>query len=161
MDDAHANAWLSQVNQLDKDELIQLVGHYSERYRTAASEVERLNRVMSCLNVSKTPEQTQEIINLLRNSDRPQSHAKLMDDAAAVIADSKYAAMLWDAFEDFQVDNDLIERTNQSIIQETEGNTDLDGCVVSGDWERIFDLFLDEVRRRLLKWPGTKDSSNG
>lgn len=49
MDDARADAWLSQVNQLDKGELIQLVWHYSDRYRTAYSEVERLNRVMSCL----------------------------------------------------------------------------------------------------------------
>lgn len=108
-----------------------------------------------------TPDNIQEIISLLRNADRPMELGSLANAAADALADCKYAAMLWEAFEEFQVDNDLIERTNQSIIQETEGNADLDGCVASGDWERIFDLFLDEVRRRLLKWPGTKDSSNG
>ena len=96
MDDAHADAWLSQVNQLDKDGLIQLVGHYSDRYRTAYSEVERLNRVVSCLGVSQTPEGTQEIINLLRNSDRPQSHAKLMEDAAALLG--KLSKQFWHPF---------------------------------------------------------------
>lgn len=108
-----------------------------------------------------TPDNIQEIISLLRNADRPMELGSLANAAADALADCKYAAMLWEAFYEFQVDNDLIERTNQSIIQETEGNADLDGCVASGDWERIFDLFLDEVRRRLLKWPGTKDSSNG
>lgn len=108
-----------------------------------------------------TPENVQEIINLLRNADRPQELGSLADAAADALADCKYGAMLWEAFEEFQVDNDLVERTNQSIIQETEGNSDLDRYVASGDWETIFNMFLDEVRARLLKWPGTKDSSNG
>lgn len=107
-----------------------------------------------------TPENIQEIISLLRNADRPLELGSLADAAADALADCKYAAMLWEAFEELQPDNDMIERTNQSIIQDTEGNADLDGCAVSGDWERIFDHFLDEVRRRLLKWPDAKQRNS-
>lgn len=108
-----------------------------------------------------TPDNIQEIISLLRNADKPMELGSLANAAADALADCKYAAMLWEAFEDFQVDNDLIERTNQSVISHTEGNADLDRYVVSGAWDVIFDLFLEEVRGRLLKWLGTKDSSNG
>ena len=108
-----------------------------------------------------TPENIQEIISLLRNADRPVELGSLANAAADALADCKYAAMLWEALEEFQVDNDLIERTNQSVISHTEGNADLDRYVVSGAWDVIFDLFLEEVKMRLLKWPGTKDSGNG
>lgn len=108
-----------------------------------------------------TPDNIQEIISLLRNADRPMELGSLANAAADALADCKYAAMLWEAFEEFQVDNDLVERTNQSVISHTEGNATLDQYVVSGAWDVIFDLFLEEVRGRLLKWPGTKDSGNG
>ena len=108
-----------------------------------------------------TPDNIQEIISLLRNADRPMELGSLANAAADALADCKYAAMLWEAFEEFQVDNDLVERTNQSVISHTEGNATLDQYVVSGAWEVIFDLFLEEVRGRLLKWPSTKDSGNG
>lgn len=100
-----------------------------------------------------TPDNIQEIISLLRNADRPMELGSLANAAADALADCKYAAMLWEAFEEFQVDNDLVERTNQSVISHTEGNATLDQYVVSGAWDVIFDLFLEEVRGRLLKWP--------
>lgn len=101
-------------------------------------------------------DEIQTIIDLLRNSDRPKSHAKLMDDAATALADCKGSALLWQAFEEYvdQIDDDVIERTDQEIISATEGNANLDTCAVSGDWERIFECFLDVVKRQILKWPG-------
>jgi trehalose utilization protein len=94
------------------------------------------------------------IIHLLRDSDRPTSHDKLMQDAASALAQEHEYANLWRAFEELEtVDDALIERTNQEIISDTEGNADLDGCVVSGDWERIFREFLYVVKKCILKWP--------
>ena len=63
--------------------------------------------------------------------------------------------------DDDQAEGQYVDTVNQSVISHTEGNADLDQYVVSGAWDVIFDLFLEEVRRRLLKWPGTKDSGNG
>lgn len=101
-------------------------------------------------DVPMEPDHIRTIISLLRNGDRPQSHAKLMDDAASALEDYKAISTLWDEFESLQSDDEIIEATNQSIIDETEGNSNMDRCAACGDWDRIFDLFIEEVRKRLL-----------
>ena len=108
-----------------------------------------------------TPDNIQEIISLLRNADRPMELGSLANAAADALADCKYAAMLWEAFETLKVDDDLVGRTHDTVVQDSEGNNTPDNLAVSGDWEIIYEAFLEEVRKRLLKWPGTKDSSNG
>lgn len=132
-----------------------------------------------------TKEEITDIIRLLRNADRPVEFGPLADDAAKaleklqadvahwkgsaestlakwqetlkLLAEEQEYAALWRAFEEMEtVSDDLIERTNQEIISDTEGNADLDGCAVSGDWERIFGAFLYVTKKRLLKWPERK-----
>ncbi len=97
------------------------------------------------------------IIKLLRDSDRPTSHAKLMDDAADTLVDAQKCVKLWNAFEKLEeVSDALIERVNQEIISDSEGNTDLHTCYVSGDEDRIFGAFLYVVKKQLLDNVGIK-----
>ena len=97
------------------------------------------------------------MINLLRDSDRPASHAKLMDDAASMLKDSWQCVKLWDAFERLEtVDAALIERVNQEIINDSEGQTDMHTCYVSGDEDTIFEAFLYVVKKQLLENVGIK-----
>ena len=107
-----------------------------------------------------TEQEIQTIIYLLRNSVRPTSHAKLMDDAASALADCKYAAMLWEAFEDFgPIDKGLIDATEKAVIDHTEGNANLAEYAAAGAWDIIFELFLEEVKGRLLQL-GRKSGTN-
>lgn len=102
-----------------------------------------------------TEQEVQDIIYLLRNSERSQRDAALMDKAAEALADCKYAAMLWEAFEDFgPIDKRLIEATDKAVLDHTEGNANLAKYAAAGGWDIIFELFLEEVKARLLKWPG-------
>jgi len=95
------------------------------------------------------------IIHLLRESVRDPKDDKLMQDAAAALAEEHEYANLWRDFEEYvdKVDDDIIERTDRQIINSTEGNADLGTSSVSGNWEIIFESFLDVVKKKILKWP--------
>lgn len=69
--------------------------------------------------------------------------------------DTQEYAKLWLAFEDLEtLPDSLIDRIEETIINDSEGQSTLDGLATSGDWDRIFEAFLDCTKRYLLKYPG-------